>query len=50
MICCASPTAPHSITAAHVAGAAHLTHALALYATLPPAGSAAGTLGPSADR
>jgi len=40
--CCASPVAPHSSTAAHVAGAAHLTHALALHATLPPLGSADG--------
>jgi hypothetical protein len=44
--CCASPAAPHSSTPAHVVGAAHLTHALALKATLPPLGSAAGALAP----
>ena len=43
----ASPAAPHSSTAAHVLGAAHLTHALALHATLPPLGSAAGALAPA---
>ena len=46
--CCASPAAPHSSTPAHVAGAAHLTHALALYALLPLLGSSGGALAPSA--
>ena len=47
---CASPAAPHSSTAAYEAGAAHLTHALALKATLPPAGSAAGAPEPATVR
>jgi hypothetical protein len=45
--CCASPAAPHPSTAAHVAGAGHLTHALALHATLPPLGSADGAPAPA---
>ena len=46
---CVTPVAPHSSTAAHhVLGAAHLTHALALNAALPPLGSAEGELGPGA--
>lgn len=42
--------APHSSAAAKVAGVAHLTHVLALHATFPPAGSAAGALAPVAVR
>ena len=45
------PSTPHSSTAVHnVLGAAHLTHALALHATLPPLGSATGALAPGALR
>ena len=48
----ASPTAPHMSAAASggasAAGAVHWTHALALHATLPPLGSAAGKLDPAA--
>ena len=46
-----SPAAPHSNTPARVVdGAAHLTHALALHAKLPPAGSPAGAESPAAER
>ena len=44
-----SPFSPHSSTPAHVAGAAHLTHALTLHAALP-VGSAAGALAPGTVR
>jgi hypothetical protein len=48
--CCASPAAPHSSAAAYVAGAAHLTHTLAVHATLPLLGSAAGAPAPETVR
>ena len=46
---CAPPIAPQSNTAAHVAGAAHLTHALAVHEAFP-VGSAPGAFAPLAVR
>lgn len=46
----ASPAAPQTSAAAYKRGAAHLTQALALHATLPPLGSADGAPAPEALR